>query len=62
MEEVMKKIALAVLLLSPTALTPALPAMIIIAMLIAGVAFPPLLALVAMLAPFFTEESGLVPL
>lgn len=37
------------------------PHLILLALLMAGVSFPPVFLILVTLAPFFTEETGLVP-
>lgn len=58
-----KTTSLLTMLLTPILLTACypFPALVLLALLIAGVSFPPVLLILVMLAPFFTEETGLVP-
>lgn len=56
-----KLITLIPTLITTASLTSPAPMLILLALLMAGVSFPPVFLILVALAPFFTEESGLVP-
>lgn len=57
-----KKLAtLTIATLIATHLASTKPLLILLALLMAGVTFPPVFLILVALAPFFTEETGLVP-